>query len=122
MGCTGSIAKNDTNFGYMQKETLYYKIKDKNKSVKPPKEEPPKETPKQMINESFSSDNSESDSSQRSQEEQELPHETNTEQMNNVLYKHKPTRPSKLKELKQSGSKYDKSDRKYDKENELIHS
>ncbi len=120
MGCTGSVTKDETNFGYMQKETLYYKIKDKNQSSpKSHNVDPPKDMINQMINESISSDNSDSESSN-----QEIPDDkvsnknSDKDRKANVLYKHKPTRPSKLKEIQQSGSKYDKSDRKYEKENE----
>ena len=119
MGCTSSVAKEDTNFGYMQKETLYYKIKDKKHSDKKPfSVNQANEDIDQMVNESLSSDNSDSDNSiQENQCDDQLDKSEVYEPMKDVLNKHKPARPSKLKEQMQSGIKSENSERRKGKEN-----
>ena len=121
MGCTGSVTKNEADFGYMQKETLYYKIRDKNQTPgKQAKVEQNNEMINKMINEDLSSDNSDSnDSIEENSVNSQLKEGNKHEQTNNILYKHQPTRPSKLKALQHSSSRYDKSDQKNDKENSM---
>lgn len=120
MGCVGSKPKDETNYGYMQKDTLYYKIREKNSpGGNQPKHEIQKDNIKGMVNESLSSvdSGSEESDSERNDTSKDPVHNRHNEPTSNILYKHKPMRPSKLKELDRSDSKFDRSDTQTEKEN-----
>ena len=112
MGCTGSVAKENSGFGYVPKETLYYKVRDKNQPVQCQLvEEPPKKDIIQMVSENLSSENSESDSSDHEDQKENLFKEgKHSENSNNIIDKHKPKKESKLK-LQSSYTTSDKNDK-----------
>lgn len=119
MGCTNVRPTKETEFGYMQKETLYYKIRDKNEPGS--KQYEPKiikEDLNRMIHESLSSNSSkDEDSLDNHIADKDYEQENKPGLTTNILYMHKPSRPSKLKEIQLSVSKYDNSDKKNEKEN-----
>lgn len=117
MGCTNAKLKDLHEHGYKQKETLYYKIKDKKVSSANDEDERNKPNLNKMESESLSSENSSNNSSDEEGEMCDQIGESNVGSnitKISVLYLHKPARPSKLKEILRSNSKYDYSDARSD--------
>ena len=113
MGCTNARLKDPHEYGYMQKETLYYKLKDK-RAINA-SNEGLVDSAQHMVNESLSSNDSQSDDSSAGGGESDENEDGGSKRDSkitkvSILYLHKPSRPSKLKEMMHSGSRFDYSD------------